>query len=371
MNPPPNIPPRIATLAKPAAITALPPIKLDPTGRIDDDVSCRKCGYNLRGLLPDGRCPECGTAVGRSLHGDLLRFSDPDWVQKLASGMNWIFASIIIGLIGGVLGAIFLGVFSSILSSRSFIVLAPSSGLVFGLVALVGYWKVTTPDPARLSGESNLSSRKLVRIAQLTNYVVTPVNSLMQHLAWFVPVMIMSVVSGIIGLVGTVAIFLYGRKLALRIPDEKLARHCKIVMWGLAFMVAISMSFAIYVASAAPMFTPPTTTTSAPAGPTTTGSGNSYIVTYNSTTGTTTGGTGTTTTTTVPTPSPLRVAAMAGSGCVMLVGGLIFGIWSLRILLKFRKHLNDSAEIARRTWAAQSTVAPPMPGPPPASTLLP
>ena len=28
--------------------------------RIEDDVACPACGYNLRGLRMDGRCPECG-----------------------------------------------------------------------------------------------------------------------------------------------------------------------------------------------------------------------------------------------------------------------------------------------------------------------
>ncbi len=207
-----------AAIAKPAVITAAPPIKLDAAGRIDEDVSCRKCGYNLRGLLPDGRCPECGAAVGRSLHGDLLRFSDPDWVQKLASGMNWIVASIFMGMIGGFFSAIFVAIFTSILSSRSFFVLAPLSTLAFGTIALVGYWRVTTPDPARSSEESNFSPRKLVRVAQLTNYAVAPVSSLMQQLAWTVPSMVTSAASGLVGLVGTVAIFIYARKLALRIP---------------------------------------------------------------------------------------------------------------------------------------------------------
>lgn len=80
---------------------AILPIRTDAQGCIDEDVPCRRCGYNLRSLVLDGRCPECGTAVGRSLHGDLLRFSDPAWVQSLASGMNWILAGMIIGFIVG------------------------------------------------------------------------------------------------------------------------------------------------------------------------------------------------------------------------------------------------------------------------------
>ena len=54
-------------------------VRLDDDGRIlEDDLTCLHCGYNLRGLLPEGDCPECGTAVARSTHGSLLRFCDPD-----------------------------------------------------------------------------------------------------------------------------------------------------------------------------------------------------------------------------------------------------------------------------------------------------
>ena len=60
-------------------------IRLDDDGRIlEDDLACLACGYNLRGLLPDGACPECGTAVGRSTHGNLLRFCDPRRISARA-----------------------------------------------------------------------------------------------------------------------------------------------------------------------------------------------------------------------------------------------------------------------------------------------
>src|SRR5450755_628139 len=34
---------------------------------IDRDLLCRGCGYNLRGLLPTGSCPECATEIAVSL----------------------------------------------------------------------------------------------------------------------------------------------------------------------------------------------------------------------------------------------------------------------------------------------------------------
>src|SRR5881394_1427767 len=39
---------------------------------IGQDLSCAKCGYNLRTLSREGKCPECGTAVAESLRGESL-----------------------------------------------------------------------------------------------------------------------------------------------------------------------------------------------------------------------------------------------------------------------------------------------------------
>jgi hypothetical protein len=42
-------------------------MRLDAAGYIDQDRPCGQCGYNLRGLRPEGRCPECGTDVATTL----------------------------------------------------------------------------------------------------------------------------------------------------------------------------------------------------------------------------------------------------------------------------------------------------------------
>lgn len=74
------------TMQAPAAI------KADVVG---DDLPCYRCGYNVRGLASDGRCPECAASVGETLHrraattlagGFLpLEMSDPRWVRRLAT----------------------------------------------------------------------------------------------------------------------------------------------------------------------------------------------------------------------------------------------------------------------------------------------
>jgi hypothetical protein len=61
-------------------------IRVDAAGRIDQDVPCLECRYNLRGLDPAGRCPECGHGNAQSLRGDYLHFSDRAWLKRLRLG---------------------------------------------------------------------------------------------------------------------------------------------------------------------------------------------------------------------------------------------------------------------------------------------
>jgi len=80
---------------------ASPP--LGPDGALAADVPCRRCAYNLRGLRPERRCPECGTPIGRSIVGDLLEYCDPDWVARLARGATIVLWSFLIGLPAAIL----------------------------------------------------------------------------------------------------------------------------------------------------------------------------------------------------------------------------------------------------------------------------
>lgn len=72
-------------------------LRLDEQGRIDEDLLCRACDYNLRGLHESADCPECSTPIARSTRPDLLRFSDPSWLTRLSKGMLLI----IIGRLAG------------------------------------------------------------------------------------------------------------------------------------------------------------------------------------------------------------------------------------------------------------------------------
>lgn len=355
MNPPPAVP--FAT-----ALDTLPPVKLDVNGMVADDISCRRCGYNLRSLSPAGRCPECGTAVGRSLRGDLLQFSDPQWVDKLASGMNWIVASIVVGFFSGLILAFVGGILGAFGNTTVVFLGIPAMQLGLGAISLIGYWKVTTRDPADLDPENTVSARKIVRVSQLTTYALAPIVHLLLPIAFWAT-QGLNLLSSLVGLVGMFAVFIYARSLALRIPDEKLARHCRIVMWGFA----ITMAF-MFVGGVIAAFTVGTGAAPIPGvagGPVTTAptSGPSIQVFAGG------GGTATTTTTTAAAPVlPFGPAGTAGSiAAACVVGGsfVVFGLWSLLLISRFRQALNKAAASARDSWASAQFGNGPAAVPPP------
>lgn len=94
----------------PPVVTAAPggpaEVQMDESGRIDEDLACRGCGYNLRGLTVEAACPECSASAGLSVRGDLLRFSDPAWVERLGRGMGWVIAGFISSVLVGIVGSI-------------------------------------------------------------------------------------------------------------------------------------------------------------------------------------------------------------------------------------------------------------------------
>lgn len=113
-------------------------------GRLAADIPCLTCGYNLRSLAPDNQCPECGSPVDASLRGNYLRFANPDWVATLASGMNWIVASVVISMAPYfLLWAIVRFTPAQSIRSIQAIFLLPQT------LSLVGHWKLTTSDPSQ------------------------------------------------------------------------------------------------------------------------------------------------------------------------------------------------------------------------------
>ena len=226
----------------------LPATALDAAGSIAVDLSCLNCGYNLRGLDPNGCCPECGVAIGRSVHGDLLRFCSPRWVRRIAQGINLL----ILGLVLCVLCSIF----RFMTSSGGLAVMS-----LCYLLCWAGAWYFTTADPSQIEPRKDLWLRSFVRygplavlLADFLSYAVFP--TVRPGFPGATGSLILArAATGAIGLLGLISVLLYLLKLVQRIPDESLGRRVYAATVILGIVGALCV-FLPLVASVATRTTP-------------------------------------------------------------------------------------------------------------------
>lgn len=266
------------------------------------DILCIHCGYNLRGLTSDGRCPECGGAIADSMRGELLRFADVEWLTKLRLGVALKLWAITLA----VLLAMGSGVLAVVMRSPG---TAMGIGLVVGLVGSVfslwGTWCITAPDPRLSLSEQSVTLRKVIRACAVaglaggvTQFGGTGVVAASEALS-----VVLIAVGGIGALAGWTASYaelFYLRRFVRRVPDPALAKSttsliraplifggCAVVFLGVIFFV---VGFPDGLAG------PGATTATVP---------------------------------------PRTVFAIFG--CVGIVAGLFLFFWYVRVLTKYRK----------------------------------
>ena len=120
-------------------------IAFDEAGRVDSDLPCRSCQYNLRMQPHDGECPECRTMVRDSVEGYYLVTCHPRWLKTMRRGMLTIllWPLIVFGM----------GILSGLATARSgpgygiLIVLLSAAASVVLVFLAVGW--LTAPEPNR------------------------------------------------------------------------------------------------------------------------------------------------------------------------------------------------------------------------------
>lgn len=204
---------------------------LDSAGRLAEDRPCVACGYNLRGLDREGRCPECGTAVGRSLHGNLLRYCDPEWVERLARGLSHVTGGVV-GLIltptAFLMGALLQGDYEGI-----FVFTLGIGGMAV-LLAARGWWIIAAREPGQVS-PADFRLRFWIRALLLSIgiLIVAAASSSGRRgilTNWLAMTSSFTAIGAAI--VAMVLGLLYLGRLCQRLPDEPLAKRCRVVAWG-------------------------------------------------------------------------------------------------------------------------------------------
>jgi hypothetical protein len=209
-------------------------------GVIDTDLPCHHCGFNLRTHHLRDRCPECGTPVRNSIHGDNLCFADPDFLRSVIRGASVITWS-----------ALLLVVTCLLNTFTGLPILEYSSLFIVGL-ALYGVFLLTTPDPASTSEASYARFRTPARVL----LSIGPVFAILQRIQespamsrdpilgpLFHPLIFLTCAAGVIGFV---FLAMYLRGLAWRVNSNHLVDHflyCAIILAGSIVLLALEQLF--------------------------------------------------------------------------------------------------------------------------------
>ena len=219
----------------------IPFVEYDDDGRIDQDLPCLKCGYNLRSLLDDGQCPECGHSVYESARLAWLCQHDSVWLHKLVVATIWIeFALVCFGSLPAIL---LWGMFVRRASVDA--ILTCVAMLVAGAIAgLMGFWPGTSPCPD--SRVRHLRVRRVARFAMMAGLasflLFASSRSSFRLLGiprWIIRPLLMPLLLCLGA--GAWATLTYASALAGHVPKARLVRRqARIVAWGFAicFLVA-------------------------------------------------------------------------------------------------------------------------------------
>lgn len=225
---------------------------------VQGDHACIRCGYNLRGAPEAGVCPECGSSVADSLRGNLLAFADPAFLRTLVRGSRMVWWSVALMLLSIVMSIAAGAVAASLAPGTMWVFyLLPAIMLVASVLALLGWWLVSTPDPAE-SEQAGAVSRRVLRIAVAVGAGCLLINTALAMSSAAPPIgtaggpsvraslgMLSAFVTAGAYVAFAVQFFasmLYVRVLAPRIPDPGLDARAKFAMWCAAICLLVTLA---------------------------------------------------------------------------------------------------------------------------------
>lgn len=211
---------------------------LDAAGALARDVPCRKCGYNLRGLRPDDRCPECAEPILTTVQGDLLRFADRPWLARVDNGVRWMLWA------GAAVLALSTLYFVPVLIRTARIPMWLPMYLT-PLMQLAGYygvWLLTTREPDRF--ETGAPLRVCTRIAVVVWLALRATGLLFVANPW--GAFVGNFFSACVGAIADIAALILLARLAARAHNPRLAQRIGIFtgIYAIGFTIALTAGLA-------------------------------------------------------------------------------------------------------------------------------
>lgn len=205
-------------------------------GYVNRDVHCSKCGYSLKTLPLDGKCPECGASIEDSWRSSLHNASTP-YLQKLRGGLSLVLNGILLQVILGVAGFLIGLAMPSAIGTLQpiFNVL----GVAVAVMVLIGYFKYSDAEPDVKEPETIASQRSMLRGAIVVQMALTVVSLaialIMNAGTATLPLMVASTIVGLVSLlawiVGFIAMMNYTHWIASRIPDLDIQKRALRFRW--------------------------------------------------------------------------------------------------------------------------------------------